>query len=391
MRGTLMSRSLLVRFAALLALVSVLPLLAVRAQLTPRDSLRILNDARSAQFRFETSRRMNLPRLQPSAQHQCDALIGRMCYWNEDDDGSQRDTAVAEPGPIRRARARLITTLNGLAARSPADTWVTGQRVRYLVEEGADSAAIAAGRQCRSVTWWCKVLTGYALHSAGDYSASEVTFDSALATMPHDVRCKWTDIALLLTDKERDAYQRLACNARGQMEQHFWKLAQPSYAVRGNDRRTEHFSRVLLADLWSSSTTNAYDMPWGDDMREIIVRYGLPLWYATSWSTGAGSAAAVTGHDRPHSYHFVASAGSDGTRWDLRSKTAREKYAPPYIDSVADLDAQFAMLKRGDSAVLVAIYARATRPDSTVLWLSGDSGTIVVTHDSAHAQVRRAQ
>lgn len=395
MRGALMSRSLpvpLVPLAFLFALVSVLPLAAARAQLTRGDSLRVLSEARAAQFRFETGRRMNLPRLQPSAQHQCDALIGRMCYWNEDDDdGDQRDTAVVETTPIRRARGKLITTLDRLATLSPGDMWITGQRVRYLVEGGADSAAVAAGRECRSVTWWCKALTGYALHSAGDYSASEATFDTALAAMPHDVRCKWTDIALLLTDRERDVYQRLPCDARGELEQRFWNLAQPSYAVHGNDRRTEHFSRVLLAELWSSSVTNAYGMPWGDDMREIIVRYGLPLWYATSWPTGVGQAAAVTGHDRPHSYHFAATVGADGTRWDLRSRTAREKYAPPYMDSVADLNAQFAMLKRGDSALLVAIYARPTQSDSAALWLSGDSGLVIVTHDSAHAHVRRAQ
>lgn len=397
-----MSRSLIVPLAFLLVLPLVdgraqaAPVQTARvqpehAQLTPRDSLRALDEARSAQSSFESARRQNLPRLQPSAAQPCDASVGRMCYWNEDDDVTEHEpSAITEGTPILRARRRLLAVLGRLSALAPGDTWIVGQRVRYLVESGADSAAMQAARECRSQRWWCQVLDGYALHSAGDYAASEAVFDSALAAMPQDVRCRWNDIALLLEDGERENYQKLPCGSRRQVEQRFWKLAQPSYAVHGNDRRTEHFSRVLLAELWSSSA-NAYGMAWGDDMREILIRYGAPLWYAGTWSTTMGSSTATVGHDRKHSYHFAATVDGDRTHWDTHSRNARERYAPPYMDSLAELNAQFAMLKRGDSAVVIAIYADAAQSDSAVLGLAGDSGTTVVTHDSVHAHVRRAR
>lgn len=367
----------------------VQPTATAYAQLAPRDSLRILDQAHAAQFRFETARRMNLPRVQPSAQHSCDAVIGRMCYWNDDEDAAGSDTTpITEPASIFRARQRLISTLDKLSALLPADTWIAGQRVHYLVESGSDSAALSAAHQCRSAKWWCAVLTGYALHSAGDYAAAEVAYDSALAAMPSAVRCKWSDIALLLGDDERDRYEHIPCESRGATEAKFWKLAQPSYAVHGNDRRTEHFSRVFLAEL-SASSTNAYGIPWGDDMREILIRYGQPLWYATNWATGFEGTPTI-GHDRRHSYHFAATIEGDSTRWDVRSAAARERYAPPYMDSIANLDAQFAMVKRGDSAMVLVVYADSS--SNAVLGLANDLGTTTVTRDSAsRARIRTAR
>ncbi|MGI8510070.1 MAG: hypothetical protein ACR2MQ_12165 [Gemmatimonadaceae bacterium] len=394
-----MSRLLMVPLVPLVLLLA-LPLAGADAQvahvqLTPRDSLRNLSEAHDAQFRFESLRRLNLPRLQPSAPQPCDATVGRMCYWDEDDDATEHDSStIAETAPVLRARRRLVAVLDRLSAIAPGDVWIAGQRVRYLVESGADSTAIEAAHQCRAAAWWCELLNGYALHSTGDYAMSETVFDSALAAMPHDVRCRWNDISLLLGDSERDSYQRLPCDSRHEMEQRFWKLAQPSYAVHGNDRRTEHFSRVLLAELLSSSA-NAYGLSWGDDMREILIRYGPPLWYAATWPTASifasGNASGITGHDRNHSYHFAVNGSGEKIHWDTHSKDARERYAPPYMDSLADLSAQFAMLKRGDSAVVIAIYADAAKSDSAVLGLAGDSGTVVVMHDSVHAHVRRAR
>lgn len=387
MRGVPVSLS---RLAPLL-FFAVLPLAAAQAQLAPRDSLRILGEAHSAQFGFEAARRLSLPRTQPLDQPACDAVIGRMCYWNEDGSNDDEPDGSSEPATISRARRRLINLLGKLSAQSPADVWIAGQRVRYLVENGDDSAAVTAARDCRAAQWWCDGLRGYALHAAGDYAASEAAFDTALDAMPHDARCKWTDIALLLTDSEREEYQRLPCDARRAAEQRFWKLAQPSYVVRGNDRRTEHFSRVLLAELWASSS-NAYGMSWADDMREILIRYGAPSWYAATWPSGNGSSAGTIGHDRRHGFHFAATVDRDNIRWDIHAKAPRERYAAPYIDSVTELNAQFALLKRGDSALVVAVYSSAMPTRNALLGIAPDSGVTMVSRDSASAvYVRRAR
>lgn len=358
--------------------------------LSARDSLRILGQAHDAQFHFEVYRRQELPRTAPSDVPACETTVGRMCYWSE----PEHSKPIPEPGSITRARARLIAKLSQLAERSRADTWITGQRVRYMVENGDDSAAVVAARECWATKWWCGVLLGFALHAEGHYDLAESAFDSALAAMPRDVRCKWTDISLLLEDDRRDAYLKLPCEARDSLDRRYWALAQPSYVVRGNDRRTEHFSRVLLAEL-SKDAENAYGMRWGDDLRELLIRYGDPMWYATTWPDPGmpGAQPSPMGHDREPAYHFAAIRGSgDSVHWDVRLKPARERYSPPYIDSIVDLDAQFAMLKRGDSALVVAVYADSNRSAQTVLGVSADAPVARVAGDTTAAvRVRRAR
>jgi hypothetical protein len=81
----------------------------------------------------------------------------------------------------------------------------------------------------------------------------------------------------------------------------------------------------------------------------------------------------------------------DSVRWDAYAPVARESYAPPYIDTLAPLDAQFAMMKRGDSALVVAVYSDTTL-GSALLGVSGaanDTGASG-TPDAHHGRVRRA-
>ena len=358
--------------------------------LSARDSLRILGQAHDAQFHFEVYRRQELPRTAPSDVPACETTVGRMCYWSE----PEHSKPIPEPGAITRARGKLIAKLSQLAERSRADEWIAGQRVRYMVENGDDSAAVVAARECWAAKWWCGVLLGFALHAEGHYDLAESAFDSALAVMPHDTRCKWTDISLLLDDDERDTYLKLPCAARDSVERRYWALAQPSYIVRGNDRRTEHFSRVLLAEL-SKDAENTYGMTWGDDLRELLIRYGDPMWYASTWpDPGMPSARpSTTGHDREPTYHFAAIHDKgDSVHWDIREKPARERYSPPYIDSIVDLDAQFAMLKRGDSALVVAVYADSDWSAHTVLGVSADAPVARMAGDTTAAvRVRRAR
>ena len=360
---------------------------AAQAQLAPADSIRILNEARSAQARFESIRRMNLPKTQPYSTREPVAVIGRMTYWPDED----ADEPIAEPSIIGRARGKLLATLARLSQQSRADEWISGQRVRYMVEAGQDSASVVAARECWSARWWCNALLGYALHSAGRYSEAEVAYDSALAAMPADTRCKWRDISLLLDGDDADRYAHMSCDARVAVEKRFWDLAQPSYAIRGNDRRTEHFSREFIADLLATSA-NPYGLQWGNDLRELTIRYGFSSWYTTTWSTSITDTRSGTeGHNRHPSFHFAAAMEGDSARWDVTEKHARERYSPAYLDTVVDLDAQFALMKRGDSALVVTAYADTTHPEDAVLGVGLGEGALVVSDTASHLRVRRAR
>jgi hypothetical protein len=356
---------------------------SAEAQLQRADSLRVLNEARSAQARFERIRRHFSPSSDEEASQPCQVTIGRMCYWDDNDDGR----APAESDEIVRARFGLISTLDRLAARSPHDDWIAGERVRYMVQAGADSAAISAAQSCAPARWYCNALRGYAMHGSERYGDAAAEYDSALAAMPLDERCRWNDISVLLDDGERERYQRIPCGQRDSLERHFWDLAQPSFVVAGNDRRTEHFSRVMLADL-SETAENAYGLTWGSDLRELLIRYGEPRWYSTTWPRPFSPASTPIGHDGTPSFHFAADVTDDGVRWDAYSHNARERYAPPYIDTVTHLNVQFAMMKRGDSALVIAVYTDSM-PGKAVLGVSGGTRDSAAQDEHA-AHVRRA-
>ena len=128
---------------ALLAVVAAAPTALPQSARSPRvDSIDARKRAVRMQTWFERVRHMNLPvRFSGGGGYDCDARIGRFCQWNDDD-----PKAPKEPKPIAEARDRLIRSLDSAAARSPGDDWITGQRIRYLIEAGRDSAAVEVAR-----------------------------------------------------------------------------------------------------------------------------------------------------------------------------------------------------------------------------------------------------
>lgn len=319
---------------------------------SPTDESHFRKAAKRAQSDFEAFRQTHLPRYESgSTRDACDERIGRFCYWHR-----EGDSIVEEPKRITVERERLIDKFDQLAGAAPRDDWIAAQRVRYLIEAGYDSSALLAAYECQGTAAWCYILRGMALHTMQRYDEAEYEFDSALAALPRNERCQWNDISLLLSDNERAAYLRIPCGSRDSFEAKFWELSDPSYVVVGNDRKSEHFFRVGITRILADSR-NAYGMSWGPDMREIVIRYGMPISYTTAWPSHFMQSLPITGHEREPCFHFIAhNVGSDSVRWDMRRERARERYSPPYADSVTEIPAQFAMFKRGDSAIVVIAY-----------------------------------
>jgi len=324
------------------------------------DSLRLSHRARDAQADFEWTRRHNLPAV-PGGGDPCEEHIGRFCWYHEASAAARPE----EPRQIRESRELLIRQLDSAAAVIPGDEWIAGQRVRYLVEDGRAGEALAAARACRAATSWCEALAGLALHAAADFAAADSSFALALRDMPPDERCRWTDLSALLDGALARRYRRVGCAdpARDGFAARLWWLAQPFYSLPGNDRRTEHFARMTMVRLAARSRT-AYGVPWGDDLRELTLRYGWPTyWTQAPAGPGLSLDVAITGHDPDSAYHFLPDVrgfdqpgNADVRAWALDPPRPRERYAPPYAGSVAALEHQVAMFRRGDSCLAVAAY-----------------------------------
>jgi len=368
-------------------------LFAWQLALAGSDSQAVARAARRAQAEFEGQRRALAPRAAPRSDGSCDELIGRFCYWH---DGEGNDPPP-EPAPVGAARNRLVERLDSAAARIPGDVWVAGQRVRYLIEAGRTDAAVSVARHCGAETWWCEALEGLARHRAGAFAAADSVYAAALRDMPDDERCRWLDLSVILAGPLRQRSRALGCDARGAFAARVWWLAQPLYARRGNDRRTEHWARLTMVRLLADAASG-WALPPADDLNEMIVRYGWP----EAWSRGPDQPGEVmprmVGYERQPSYHFLPDLiPTDDTTpltdetWTLAPPLTRERYAPAYAPRFETLDPEFAVFRRGESTLVVVAYDLtgdtlfAGRGIEADLVLAADEGAPVVLERRAAA------
>ena len=328
-----------------------------RAQLV-RDSAQISEHARDLQARFERWRRHALPRFNAGPAEHC-LIVGRFCEWHP----NIQDYVVPEEGKdIRRARAELLRDLERASATLPGDDWIIGQRVRYLVESH-DTAAIGVARSCRADKWWCEALLGLALHVNGNFAGADSVFSVALADMPSLNRCYWTNLSPLLDDDIRGTYRKMSCAQRDAVNARIWWVADPLYMTAGNERRTEHFSRVMHTAL-QKDAVNTYGSSWGGDLSELILRFGWAEKWTQDWPSMYGTVEpAITGHEREPGFHFFLTqrppdslAQIGDSLFDIYQFPPREQYAPIYTRAFVRLDAQVARFRRGDSTRVIAAY-----------------------------------
>ncbi|MBI4422059.1 MAG: hypothetical protein HY560_14640 [Gemmatimonadetes bacterium] len=330
------------------------------AQVSPADSQRIHQAARASQERFERRRRDFLPWTDGSSSQPCDEVIGRFCFSFGDDDDWRPPPEAKQVGPLRET---LLADLSRAARQLPGDPWIAGQRVRYLVEARKTADAQAAAAECRPADgWWCAALSGYAFHETADFVAAESAYAGALRAMPPPERCRWTDISVLLDGGVRRAYRSLECEARDSLEGRFWSLADPTQLTPGNERRTEHFSR-LVHDRLQEDAFSPFGMSWGNDLREVVLRYGWPV----SWSRKRPLTATLSSgfdvvmHYRGKPFDPTAALLNHPERTSasdlsLHRERPRSEYAPSYAESFDSLPHQLAVFRRGDSVVVVGAY-----------------------------------
>lgn len=373
------------------------------AHVSPRDSVRLVRRAHAAQSDFEWMHRNNLPIGYGGGggSGYCDVRVGRFCYWPDDGDDS---SVPAEPSRVERARSELLMLLDSLGADVPGDAWIAGQRVRYRIDAGRTADAVAVARSCAASASWCAALSGLALHENGEYAAADSAFAAALAAMPDSERCRWTDISLLLDGALSDRYGKLDCGGRDSLADRVWWLASPLYLVGAPDLRTEILSRVTRAEIEEHARQT--QLSWGDDVRELMLRYGWPTWYSREMPTlGSMSEPSIIGHDPSPSFNFLpAGAGVDSPftiaadRFELNLRTARVRYAPRYLRSLHPLGHQLSIFRRGDSALVVAAFdvsddttlAGRELASGLFLWSAPHDGVRSVREDTATRQVLTA-
>jgi hypothetical protein len=157
-----------------------------------------------------------------------------------------------------------------------------------------------------------------------------------------------------------------------------WWLADPLYSVPGNERLTDHYTRLVLNEILARSETVRRSR-WGDDNRELLVRYGRIVgWERSRSSSGSLGRDNVIGHHRKGGLRLIPpgefvedlSTIQPGS-WDLEPERPRSTYAPSYATEMVWLFHNIALFRRGDSAVVVSTIAvperSTTRDDASTV------------------------
>jgi hypothetical protein len=361
------------------------------------DSAKISDRARDLQARFERRRRQLLPRFYTGIADRC-VIVGRFCEWHPHTPGYE---VPDEGANIRAARTELLRDLAKASTTLPGDEWIVGQHVRYLLES-RDTLAISVARSCRAGKWWCEALLGLGLHVHGNFAGADSAFARALADMPSATRCYWTNLSPLLDDDFRAAYRKMTCAQRDTLNARIWWIADPLYMTPGNERRTEHYSRVMNTAL-QRDAVNTYGLPWGGDLSELILRFG----WAEKWTQQPSTSAyldarpGITGHEREPAFHFFPTrrppqslAPIADSLFEIDQSQPREQYSPAYTRAFTRLDAQVARFRRGDSTRIVAAYDVESdtlfgrRRFSAALMAMGDESTAAFSSVVAESAAR---
>lgn len=362
------------------------------ARHSPADSARDARRARDAQMFFERTRRTLLP-FGYGGGGRCDVHLGRFCWW--DDEGDVE--LPPEREEIGRRRAELVRQLDSLGASYPGDEWLAGMRVHYRIEGRELASADSVARACRSTSWWCFALKGYAAHMLGDAARADSAFADAMVSMPTADRCAWQDISPLLAGGARDRYEELGCEQRAALETRFWLLSRPRLAAPANEWRNEFASRHVQNWLAERAAT-PQGLSWGRDAAELLLRYGWPVaWSRIEPRTAMlAEAPSIVGHDPSPSFQFspreelLDSLVTGGDEWwEPSSHQSISRFAPHAMQRLVGASAQLARFRRGDSTLLAAAWSARddslAEPRAALAASLADGRTFATTPDSSAA------
>lgn len=115
------------------------------------------------------------------------------------------------------------------------------------------------------------LYTGLVNHRTGNYEAAEVAFDRALRYMDDATRAAYTDLTLILPPDEHAAFRA----DPERFAERYWTSRDPRFLNSANERRTEHYARLVTAELLYRS--DDLGIPgWDTERGRLHVRYGLP-------------------------------------------------------------------------------------------------------------------
>ncbi|HSJ24841.1 MAG TPA: hypothetical protein VK929_09250 [Longimicrobiales bacterium] len=257
----------------------------------------------------------------------------------------------ARPNTARDMRPDVVEQLDAYGREIPGDDWIIGHRVGMRVKQGWFTAAANEAVRCQGTAWWCSALAGMALHWEGSHEEAHQAFDRALAEMPRATRCQWAaELVHVLDGATARSYGAANCDERIAMEDRIWWLADPLHVMPGNDRRSEHYARLVSMHLHHELLAAEGREPCSHDHHSGVIRHGWPEWW---WGPGLPETGREGARFMPRDAAFDAPLEAAPDAWDVETDVATERYAPGY-GTVRNLEHQVAFFLDRDSILAVA-------------------------------------
>ena len=113
---------------------------------------------------------------------------------------------------------------------------------------------------------------GLANHRLGRTDAAAKSFEQAFEHMSPDERASFEDLSLILSDDDLALYRADPVG----FATRFWTSQNPRYLTPYNERKLEHYARLVHADLLYAAEDIGL-RGWDTQRGRILVRYGPPL------------------------------------------------------------------------------------------------------------------
>lgn len=296
-----------------------------------------------------------------------------------------------------------LSTLDESGVRFPGDDFIVGHRIGLRVRVGEWEEALLLAMDCRGTPWWCMALRGLVFHVTDDFGEAEHAFAASMGAMPGWQRCEWVNsLELLIPNPVLEEFLGSDCLGRAALERRIWWMAHPLFLLSANDRRTEHYARLVGIHLYDQ-VSSLVGQPCGHNPFQFVVsstrlpessrpeailsgrrgaetlpndpctrlmRVGwAPEWDdlyeapTTSEPDRPGLLPAIASTLEPEGYSFLPSEDAFSDPFSsLPSEWAphfgpggptSESYDPTY-GPIYELDQQTAFFQRGDSVAVVA-------------------------------------
>jgi GWxTD domain-containing protein len=174
----------------------------------------------------------------------------------------------------QRAYNRAIDHLKASLATDPRRRSVYDRMMEIYALKGEYSEALGMLEEMYAFysedprTW---LYLGLAQYRSGNLDAAAKSFETAMKHLSEDDREAFQTLDYLLSSDEERGYRQdpVAYASR------FWTSKDPRYLTPYNERKLEHYARLIYADLLYGSED--LDLRgWDTERGRILVRYGVP-------------------------------------------------------------------------------------------------------------------